>query len=152
MCVCVCVCVCVSVCVHKYIERVCLVNWHYLKIFFLCMCSVCFRFCLLHSKLESLWHCLWEKQGHNAIHSSRNLEMSCCTTWLLHRKLQYVDFSLFSCQSENSAVDSKKVEWFQWWLRKYGCSEVSFDKKRSLKFVGEIQAVIDNDTSKSIAR
>ena len=32
-------------------------------------------------KLESVGHCLWEKQYHDAIQFSRNLEMACCSAW-----------------------------------------------------------------------
>ena len=38
------------------------------------MCFICFRFYLLCIKLESIRDCLWGKQCHDAIHSSRNLE------------------------------------------------------------------------------
>ena len=39
-----------------------------------------FRCGLLCIKQESVWHCLWEKQYHDAIHSTRNLETS---SWMV---------------------------------------------------------------------
>ena len=42
------------------------------------MCLISFMFSQLFSKLDSTVHCLWEKQHHDAVSSSRNLE----TTYL----------------------------------------------------------------------
>ena len=33
--------------------------------------------------------------------------MACCTAWYLHEKLQYEDFRVFGCKSEDSAEDLK---------------------------------------------
>ena len=59
---------------HTHTQRVWWVNYHHFEVLILCMCFVCFRSCLLCSKLESAGHCLWGKQNHDAIHSSRNLK------------------------------------------------------------------------------
>ena len=39
-----------------------------------CMHLVCFRFCLLCNKPESVRHCLWRNQHHDTIHSTRYLK------------------------------------------------------------------------------
>ena len=60
---------------------------------------VSFRFCLLSSKLESsVRHCLWVKQHHDVISSSRNLETAGCIAWHSLWKLQYEDFWVFECK------------------------------------------------------
>ena len=63
----------------------------------------------------------------------------------------------FQCLYANLRTVQKiwKIDWIQCWLWIYGSSEalVYFDKKRTHKFKSsflEIQAVIDNDRSKSI--
>ena len=63
---------------------------------------VCFRFCLLSYKLSSIGHYLWEKQLYDAIHSSKDLEMVCCTAW------NDKDFTVLGCQFEDCAEDSFK--------------------------------------------
>ena len=55
------------------------VNCRHLKLLILRMLFICFRFCLLCSKPESVEDCLRGKKHHNAFHYSRNLEMASCT-------------------------------------------------------------------------
>ena len=57
------------------------VNCHHFDLYISRMRYICFRLCLLCSKLESVGHCLWVQQHHNAIHSFRNLEKTSCTAW-----------------------------------------------------------------------
>ena len=66
--------------------------------------EICLRFSLLCGKLESVGYSLWRKQHHNAIHSSRNLEMVCCTAWYSRSKLLYNDFRMFRCQSKDRFI------------------------------------------------
>ena len=55
------------------------VNCYDFKLSISRMHFVCFRFCLL----ELVGHCLWEKQHHDAIHtSSRNLETAYCLAFM----------------------------------------------------------------------
>ena len=65
------------------------VNCCHFKLMILLMYFICFRFCLLCSKLDSVEQCLWRKQHHDAIHSSRNLKTACCAAWHSCQKLQY---------------------------------------------------------------
>ena len=94
----------IYICIYKKIYRVQGVNCCHLKSLISCMCFVCFRFCQLFSNLESFGHYLWGKQDHDAIYSSRNLKMICCTAWHSCQKLQYEDFSMIRCQSEDRFI------------------------------------------------
>ena len=58
------------------------------------MFCICFRFCLL-CRVESVEHCLWEKQHHEAIQSSRNFETA------LTAEPQNEYFGVFGCESED---------------------------------------------------
>ena len=80
--------------------RVQCVNCRHSKLSILCMHFICFRFCLLYNKLESVEHYLWGKQHHNAIHSFSNLEMACCAAWHSSQWPQYKNFKVLGCQSE----------------------------------------------------
>ena len=62
------------------------------------ICFISFKFCLLCSKLESVRHSLWGTKQHDAIHSSRNLEIACFTTWHSHWNLHNKDFRVFVSQ------------------------------------------------------
>ena len=104
---------------------------------------ICIRFCQLCSKLKSVGYGLWGKQFGN--------DLLC--HWHTRRRIQYEDFSVFGCQSEDISEDSKRVEWVQWPLRRYSCSEAPpdhSDKKRTPEFLGETQAIIVNDLKKQI--
>ena len=117
------------------------------------MCFLCFRFCLLCSKLKSVGHYLWGKQNHDAIHSSRNLETACCTVWQSGWKCQHKDFRVFQCQSVDRAVDLKRGGQVQWWLWRNSSLKASLIiliRKKNTEFVGKIQITIDNNSSKSI--
>ena len=65
---------------------------------------ICFRFCLMCSKLNSIGVCLWGKQHHNAIYFTRNLEIAWCTVRHSCSKLQYEDFRVFGCQSKGRFI------------------------------------------------
>ena len=54
-------------------------------------------FCLLCSKLELVWYCLWRKLHHDSIDCSKNLEMACCIAWHSHRNLHFKDYRVFGC-------------------------------------------------------
>ena len=71
-------------------------NCQHFKWLILLMHFIFFRFCLLCRKLESVRHCLFGNQHHEAIHSSRNLE----TCW----KSQSKDFAVFACQSKDRFI------------------------------------------------
>ena len=81
------------------------------------------------------------------------MKTACWTSQHSRRNFQYIDFTVFPYQSGDIAEDSKSVGWVKWWLRRYGCLEVSFWLiliRKDLWFVGEIQAMIDNDPSRLI--
>ena len=61
ICVCVCVCTRVSLSLSLYIY---IYIYIYITLLYSCMPFICFRFCLLGLKLESVWHCLQKKQYH----------------------------------------------------------------------------------------
>ena len=65
---------------------------------------ICFRFCLLCCKLDSVGHYVCGKQHYDAIPFSRNLEMACCTTSHSCWKCQYKDFRVLGCQSEDRFI------------------------------------------------
>ena len=66
---------------------------------------VCFWFCLLHSKLESVGHCLWGKQHHDEIHSTRFLEMAYYTAGI-HSRIS--NMTMFGRQLEETAEGFEK--------------------------------------------
>ena len=62
------------VCQDIYIQRA-IGKLHHIQLIILGMHLICFKFCLLCTKLESVGCCLWGKQNHNAIQFSRNLKL-----------------------------------------------------------------------------
>ena len=87
-------------------HRVWEVNCCYFKLLILSMHFV-LGFCLLYIKLESVGHCLWEKQQDDTIHSSINLETACCTSWHSCQRLRYKDFRIFGYHSEDVLIKVK---------------------------------------------
>ena len=83
-------------------DRVRWANYHHFRLLISRMCVVCFRFCLLCSKLESVEHCLCGKQNHDAVHSSRNLETACCTPWHLSEAVVVLYLRPFSHMASDS--------------------------------------------------
>ena len=77
------------------------VNCHHFKLLISHIRFIWFKFCLLWSKLVTVEHCLWDKQHHDTIHSSKNLETVCCTNWHPLWKCQHEDFTVFRCQSKD---------------------------------------------------
>ena len=77
------------------------------------------------STVQETWvsWALWENPHHNIIHFSRNLEMACHTARHSYWKIQYEDSTVFEYQFEDSAKDSKRVEWVRWWLQRYNSLE-----------------------------
>ena len=107
----------------------------------------CFRFCLLCSKLESVENFLYRKLYHDAVHSFQRLEKACYKAWHSFRKRLYKDFT------EQNKL--QRVRRIHWWLQGHKGLEVYFDrsdKKRIPEFLGEIQAMIENDPSNFVAR
>ena len=77
-----------------------------------------------------------------------------CTARRSHRKHQYKDFRIFRCQSKDSAKDLKKEldgsnGDYEGTAAQKPHSDHS-DKKRTSKFVGDIQAMIDNNPNGSV--
>ena len=97
-----------------------------------------FRFYLLRSKLKTIGYCLWGKQHHNAIHSSRNLKITCCILLGIHARSPRV----FVYHYEDSIEDYEG-------MTAQKLSDHS-DKKRTQEFLPGIQAMIENNPSKSI--
>ena len=64
----------------------------------------CFRFCLLCSKLESVGHCLWGKQHHDAIHTLQK----CCTV-----AIQLGNFN--TKVSKYLGINLKTDSYSYWW-------------------------------------
>lgn len=56
-----------------------------------------------------IWAPSMKKEHQDAIHSTKSLEMVCCTAWHSCRKLQYKYFRVFGYQPENSAEDFEMV-------------------------------------------
>ena len=81
---------------HSYSE--CWLNCHHCKLLISRMRFVCFRFCLLCSKVESV------ERYYDAIHSSRNLETTCCTNCHSCWKRQSEDFPVFGYQSKDRFI------------------------------------------------
>ena len=99
-----------------------------------CACALFVSGCVYCSKQETVEQCLWGKQRHIKIHSTRNLETTCCTSWYWCRKVYFEDFTVFGCQSEASAQDSEKK------IRRYGNSETSLSvqiRKDFLNFLSD---------------
>ena len=88
--------------IYIYIMR--WVYCRHIKLLISRMHAICFKFCLLYSKLKSVGHDLWGKQHHYAIYSCRNSETACCTAWYSRRKLHYVYFIVFRCQCEDRFI------------------------------------------------
>ena len=114
------------------------------------MHALCFRFHLLCSKLESLGHSLCRKQYHDTIQSSKNLETACYPidnhAGSSNTKIsQYLSVNLRTVQRILKDLDESNSNY------KYSNLEASLwlFKKRT-KFIGGIQAMIDNDPSKLI--
>ena len=115
---------------------------------------ICFGFCLLCAKLESVEYCLWGKQHYDAVHFSWNLKKGMLYCWHLQRKPNNKK------GSECLIVNLRTVQKIQKELNEFRDDYESTaapkshsdhsDEKWTPKFVGEIQAMIDNDPSESI--
>ena len=86
------------------------VNYQHYILLVSCICFVCFGFCLLFSKRESVNQCLWGKQHFDAFHTFRNLETICCTFEHFARKHQQEGFRMFGSQSKDRLIFIQKTK------------------------------------------
>ena len=92
---------------------------------------------MCNNRLESFGHCLWRKDHHDTIHYTRDLETACRIAWDSRRNLPFEDFRVFGWLYD-SEENAKRVGWVQWWFWRL-----------TPKFVGKLQAMVDNDSNKS---
>ena len=69
------------------------------KLLISCMHFVCFRFCPLCSKLESVGQYLWGVKHYDTIHSSINLETACYTACIHIRRFESIWLSVWGLYS-----------------------------------------------------
>ena len=95
------------------------------------MYALWFMVCLQCSKVESIGYYLWGKKHDNTIHSSRNLEMACCTAQHSCQNLQDKKFCVFSCRGfEKNGISSLGIMKI-WLLRTLSL----IDKKKILNLL-----------------
>ena len=82
----------------------CHAKFQHFKLLISHMRFICFRFNLPTSWLESREQCLSGKQYYYVIYFSWNLRTSCCITLYSSGKLQYEDFKMLGCQSEDKFI------------------------------------------------
>ena len=63
----------------------------------------------MFSKLDIAGHCLWGKQHHDVIHSSRNFETACYSAWYYTRKFQYEHVLVTICKEILFHIDQNRI-------------------------------------------
>ena len=133
--------------IYIYIYRM---QWIIVNIlnYWFCMCTLFQFLSTVHQTCVS-WALSVKKQHYDAIHSSRKLETTCCTTWHSNEKFHH----------ENLGVNIKTVQriWKKLnesngdyegataWKLYSDCSD-----KKTPEFLDKIQTLIEHDTSKWI--
>ena len=118
---------------------------HHQKSLILHMYFLCFRFCLLFCKLETVVHGLWDKQ--HAIHFFRNLKTAYCKV-TIHARSSNTKISQCFCISLRTVQRiPKELEESN---SDYECTTArkphsNHSEKRTPKYVDEIQTMIDNN-------
>ena len=102
MCVCVCVCVCLYI--YIYIYRARWVILRHATSLISCIWFVCFRTCLLYSKLGQFISVCEERSTMMQFVTPKIWKLLAVMSSL--QKIQQEDFRVFGCQSEDNAKDA----------------------------------------------